>query len=36
MNVNGAKQPEIKQYHFNYNQKGEADWEAEKANSDFN
>ena len=31
----GGKMPE-RQYHFNYNQKGEADWEAEKAHSDFN
>ena len=36
LNINGARQPEVRQYQFNYNQKGEADWEAEKANSDFN
>lgn len=35
MNVNGAKQPE-RQYQFNYNQKGDEDWENLKKNSDFN
>ena len=36
MNVNGAKQPEVRQYQFNYNQKGDEDWETLKKNSDFN
>ena len=36
MNTNGALQPEVKQYQFNYNQKGDEDWENLKKNSDFN
>ena len=35
MQICGAKQPE-RQYQFNYNQKGEEDWESLKKNSDFN
>ena len=31
----GGKMPE-RQYQFNYNQKGEEDWESLKKNSDFN
>lgn len=36
MNISGSTLQPERQYHINYNQKGEADWEAEKANSDFN
>ena len=36
MNISGSTLQPERQYHFNYNQKGEADWEAERKNSDFN
>ena len=35
ISTNGGKMPE-RQYQFNYNQKGDEDWESLKKNSDFN
>ena len=36
LNINGARQPEVRQYQFNYNQKGDEDWDSLKKSSDFN
>ena len=36
MTISGSTLQPERQYQFNYNQTGEADWEAEKAHSDFN
>ena len=36
MNISGSTLQPERQYQFNYNQKGEEDWETLKKNSDFN